>query len=1323
MADRKIRIIVEGEDAGGTNVLRSVGKEANALTGTFNSFGASMQTVGTLAIGAVATGVAAIGTSMVATAVDGAKMAADLEAQMDVIASVLGKTEEEAQPLNDLILQLGINPNLKVSTLEAADAIETLATAGLSMGEILDGAAESTVLLSNASGGDFAQSAEIMTDAMSIFGDSITSYGDAVNGVIAVSNVSKFSVNDYALALAQAGGVAGTVGVEFDDFNTSIAAISPLFASGSDAGTSYKTMLARLIPQTNASADAMRDLGLFSGLTSGEFEKTQEKIAKYEAQLAKLDPTSKKYAERSAELNTKIAALQSTLVQGSNAFYDAEGNLKSMAEVSAVLNQALSGLSEEQRSQALTTIFGSDAMRAAVGLAEAGAVVYTDAATAARELGVSQEAVNAAMEGGITQFEALQLQMGQTDALEAAKQRVDNAKGAMEVFAGVIETVKISIGQGFLPILKDLANQFTEFVSAHSAEIIAFFRAFAEGVAYAASFIPGLLSGLFGMAGAVSGVIGAIINATSVIYGFVTPIVVAVSQFFTWQDVMVTLGVAIGSVVVPALISLAATLWPIVASVAAVMVASAALRTAWENDFLGMRTALSGFIEAIGSLGQYFVAVVEDGDYLNDWLTHLPEWMRPAVEWTGRLSAAVMELATGNDLTTLQTNVTNAFADIGTAIRDYFSGDISLGGLASAVSEGFTSIKDAVASFFGSESFQGVASTIAIAWNGLVASVQDAFAAIDWSGIGSYLTGLWTSVSGYFASIDWAGISAYLTGLWTGVTSYFSSIDWSPVTTSLSTFATSISTFFSGIDWSPITASLSNLTTSIASFVAGIDWAGGLESVQAGANSLRDGVLSAITGAINSVDWTGASLSLAGMVNWVADKINSFDWSQISIVDIGQALVGVIVPGLTAAVAGIQWVMSSENWAGLVTAVQSAFSSIEWGALGESFLSLVTAIGSAIAGLDYSAITSAFETLKTTITTAMEPVASSISTSYQGIVDTFTNIKLPTLEEVASNLNTFRDNLVQGLANAVAGMDLTTALGNLLTTITSAITTIDWGGVGSALGSAISLVLSPEGLTAIFAGAVVAVAPALSAAIAGLVWVFSSDNWVNLTNSIVNSISNIDWSAVGEKFGKLKEAIVTALGAFAEGFTGAFQTPAWLSELLAWKFPSPSELIDWVFPSPSDLLAWSFPSPSDLLNWKFPSPSDLLNWKFPSPSDLLNWKFPSPSALLSWRFPSLPEWHWPDIPMPGWISNLFGSGTNAVGTNYWGGGVSLVGETGPELVYVPQGSRILNSKDTRMALAGAGESVQVNVYATVTNGLDINTLAYEIADVLRRRGR
>ena len=215
-----------------------------------------------------------------------------------------------------------------------------------------------------------------------------------------------------------------------------------------------------------------------TGLTDKEFEKTQSTISKYQTQLAALDPKSKNFAKKSEELTGKISALNSTLVTGSNAFYDANGNLKDMAEISTILNKALADLSEEEKSTALTTIFGTDAMRAAVGMADAGVIAYTDAALAAKELGVSQEAVNAVMEGGITRFEAMQLQMGKTDALEQAKQRVDNAKGVLEVFGGVVEAVQISIGQGFLPTIKELGLQFTNFLSDNSGSIIAFFRSF-----------------------------------------------------------------------------------------------------------------------------------------------------------------------------------------------------------------------------------------------------------------------------------------------------------------------------------------------------------------------------------------------------------------------------------------------------------------------------------------------------------------------------------------------------------------------------------------------------------------------------------------------------------------------------------------------------------------------------------------------------------------------------------------------------------------------------------------------------------------------------
>lgn len=1111
-----------------------------------------MQSVGTVAIGGAVTGVVALGGAMIATAVDGTKMAMDLESQMDVIASVLNKTEQEAQPLNDLILQLGINPNLKVSTLEAADAIETLATAGLDMNEIIGGAAEATVLLSNASGGDFSQSAEIMTDSMAIFTDSISSYQDAVNGVISVSNASKFTVDDYALALAQAGGIAGTVGVEFDDFNTSIAAISPLFASGSDAGTSYKTMLQRLVPSTNPAVDAMRDLGLFAGLTDKEFEKTQSTIAKYQTQLAALDPKSKNFAKKSEELTGKISALNSTLVTGSNAFYDANGNLKDMAEISTILNKALADLSEEEKSTALTTIFGTDAMRAAVGMADAGVIAYTDAALAAKELGVSQEAVNAVMEGGITKFEAMQLQMGKTDALEQAKQRVDNAKGVLEVFGGVVEAVQISIGQGFLPTIKELGLQFTNFLSDNSGSIIAFFRSFAEGLAYGASFIPQMLSGLVALGAGAGDLVGDIANFGTLIGGaiapminFLAPVASAVAEFLSWKDVMVALGVAVGSVVLPALATLAATLWPIVVSVGAVIAASALLRNAWESDFLGMRTVLSGAVAAIGStlssLKEYFVAVVDDGDYLNDWLTHLPDAMRPGVQsfgeliaatlnyrdavidaglgsiesqesiglfpaalqpaiaWIDNFAGALKRLADGSDLTVFKTSVTASMSEIGNSVKDYFSGDISLGGLATAVSSGFSDISSAISTFFGGQDFSAFLTEIQwsefiekLSWENVLGT-----AALIWSDYISPL--LW---DGWLTVVSWAD--------------WLTSLDWTKIITT-------------AIDWATWIPALS-----WAGFVTVVDWA------------LY----------IGSIAWSG----FISVLNWLDATGEKIDWSSY---------------------------VSALSW-------ENAVKAIEWASYIVSFTwdSFITKL------------------------------------EWTGTIATLTSWG-DYIKEI--NWGSF----------VIMLLDWATWIPALVWNGFVAI--IDWAA-----------------------------------------WLVSLD-WGGY-------VSTVDWS---------------------QYIAAAFSWSSYIVSV-AWS--------DWI---PA---AFSWSSYVFSLTWS--SFVSKLNW----PS--ISWPgFSTFVPTISWPTISWPGWGsfipafpgWPDI--GAMIQDAIGSaasylpGTNAVGTNFWGGGVSLVGETGPELVYMPRGSKVAHSGETRALLAGAGGDVQVNVYATVANGIDVNALAYEIADVLRRRNR
>jgi TP901 family phage tail tape measure protein len=78
---------------------------------------------------------------------------------------------------------------------------------------------------------------------------------------------------------------------------------------------------------------------------------------------------------------------------------------------------------------------------------------------------------------------------------------------------------------------------------------------------------------------------------------------------------------------------------------------------------------------------------------------------------------------------------------------------------------------------------------------------------------------------------------------------------------------------------------------------------------------------------------------------------------------------------------------------------------------------------------------------------------------------------------------------------------------------------------------------------------------------------------------------------------------------------------------------------------------------------------------------------------------------------------------NALGTAYWRGGLSWVGERGAELVNLPRGSQVFSNSQS-MAMAGVGGG-DINVYinATVDNRLDLESLAYTVAQKIQRRGR
>ncbi len=395
--------------------LRGWAGRLGSKSGPFAGIGAVFG--GNLLSGAVqglGRGIADVGRIGVGVFADMASAGMDFEAQMDAVAAVLGGTAAEADALGDLAIELAVDPNLKVNATEAAEAITNLATAGLTAEEILGGATKATVLLANSTGGSFGQAATVATDVMSLFNIEAADMMEAVDGIAAVSNVSKFDLNDYALALSQAGGVAALSGVEFDEFNAVIASTSSYFASGSDAGTSFKTFLQRLQPTTQEAKDLMFELGLVT-------EDNQ------------------------------------------SAFYNANGELRTMNEIYGIMNKTFGSMTEAQKSFYLSQIFGTDAMRTAGAIAD-----MTD-----------------------KQFGELLNTMDESSALDSAKIRTDNFKSALENLGGAVEAVKLSIWdqlegpaqelvvaitpliEWIAPMAVDYAKQLGEWLSDRIAEVTA----------------------------------------------------------------------------------------------------------------------------------------------------------------------------------------------------------------------------------------------------------------------------------------------------------------------------------------------------------------------------------------------------------------------------------------------------------------------------------------------------------------------------------------------------------------------------------------------------------------------------------------------------------------------------------------------------------------------------------------------------------------------------------------------------------------------------------------------------------------------------------
>ncbi|AHZ50947.1 phage tail tape measure protein [Bacillus thuringiensis] len=355
----------------------------------------------------------------------------NFEQQMANVKAVSGSTGEEMKKLSELAVNMG--ETTKYSSVQAGQGIEELIKAGVSLTDIINGGLEGALNLATAGELELGEAAEIASTALNAFKADHLSVADAANILSGAANASATDVRELKYGLAASSAVAAGAGMTFKDTATTLAVFAQNGLKGSDAGTSLKTMLMRLNPTTKEAYNQMKDLGLitynaqagFDFLVKNGVTPASRSVGDIETALEGYVMKTEGAKKWNKKCETTFRELATSSAFLSSKFYDQQGHIQSLENISGTLHESMKDLTDQQRSMALETLFGSDAVRGATILFKEGA-----------------NGVNSMWDA-----------MSKVTAAEVAATKIDTLKGRLTLLDSAFSTMKKTIGDALAPVV------------------------------------------------------------------------------------------------------------------------------------------------------------------------------------------------------------------------------------------------------------------------------------------------------------------------------------------------------------------------------------------------------------------------------------------------------------------------------------------------------------------------------------------------------------------------------------------------------------------------------------------------------------------------------------------------------------------------------------------------------------------------------------------------------------------------------------------------------------------------------------------------------
>lgn len=378
------------------------------------------------------------------------KTGAEFESAMSKVSALSGATGKDLSTLEKAAREMG--RTTRYGSTEAANALSYMSLAGWDTQQMVKGL-KPVLNLASAGQMDLAQASDIVTDMMSMFGLEAEQAGRATDVFAVAQANSNTTVSQLGEALKKSGSAAAAAGQSLEDTSAVLGVLANNGIKGSEAGTALNAMF--------------RDL-------------------------------------QAAAVNGKVAIGDTSV-----AVYDANGNMRSMVDIISDVEKATEGMTQEQKHNALASIFQQRSLKG----------------------------MNTLLNSGSGELKKLQGELNNsTGAAQTMADEMDNnLKGSFMKLKSAMEDIGIAISQMTSGPLKaivnwanDLALNFQE-LSPRAQQLIVIFGAVAAAIGpllwifgSIIQKIPAIIAGfkLLGLAfGAITSPVGIVIAGITAIVG------------------------------------------------------------------------------------------------------------------------------------------------------------------------------------------------------------------------------------------------------------------------------------------------------------------------------------------------------------------------------------------------------------------------------------------------------------------------------------------------------------------------------------------------------------------------------------------------------------------------------------------------------------------------------------------------------------------------------------------------------------------------------------------------------------------------------------